>query len=174
MLVALLAGGDAGVPAALFYLLVYFLSTLTAWGAIGEMSTAGRGPDALEDYRGLAWRRPWVTAALALALLSLAGLPVTAGLIGKFYIVWAGVSARLWVLVGCLVAGSAVSLYYYLRVLAALFSRAEEAAAAAPVDRAGGLGGRLTVGAAAGLLVLIGVWPGPGISLITALVSGLK
>src|SRR5690606_29681903 len=77
--------------------------------------------DALYDIRGLFWRRPFLATALAWAMLSLAGIPATAGFIGKFYVVAAGVDAGLWWLLALLVIGSAIGLYYYLRVMVTLF-----------------------------------------------------
>src|SRR5208337_2962655 len=82
-----------------------------------------RDADSLEDYRGLAWRRPWLAGVLAVMLLSLAGIPLTAGFIGKFYLLTAGVSSDLWLLVILLVVNSAIGLFYYVRILVALYSQ---------------------------------------------------
>src|SRR5690606_15100791 len=81
----------------------------------------GRDADALYEYRGLFWRRPYLTAVLTVMMLSLAGIPLTAGFIGKFYILAAGVESRLWWLLGALIIGSAIGLYYYLRVMVTLY-----------------------------------------------------
>ncbi len=64
----------------------------------------GRDADALYEYRGLFWRRPYLTAVLTVMMLSLAGIPLTAGFIGKFYIIATGVESQQWWLVG--VAGT--------------------------------------------------------------------
>ena len=87
------------------------------------MSTpySGRDADALYEYRGLFWRRPYLTAVLTVMMLSLAGIPLTAGFIGKFYVVAAGVESQQWWLLGALVLGSAIGVFYYLRVMVTLF-----------------------------------------------------
>ena len=62
----------------------------------------------LADYKGMFWNRPWLAALFTAMLLSLAGIPLTAGFVGKFYVLMAGVNANLWWLVIVLVAGSAI------------------------------------------------------------------
>jgi NADH-quinone oxidoreductase subunit N len=127
LLVAFLAAGRLAAPAVGFYLAAYFATTLAAFGVVGALSGREREADSLEDYRGLAWRRPYLAAVLTIALLSLAGIPLTAGFIGKFYVLAAGAGAALWAALFVLVAGSAVGLYYYLRVVVVLFQRGEAA-----------------------------------------------
>ncbi|PAU63132.1 NADH-quinone oxidoreductase subunit NuoN [Pseudomonas indica] len=123
LLVALVASRGLAVEAVGVYLLTYVLTSLGAFGVITLMSTpySGRDADALYEYRGLFWRRPYLTAVLTVMMLSLAGIPLTAGFIGKFYLVAVGVEARLWWLIGALVLGSAIGLFYYLRVMVTLF-----------------------------------------------------
>ncbi len=121
LLVAFLAGGRDGVAAIVFYLVAYVVTILAAFAVITELSQGGREADQVEDYRGLAWSRPWLAAVLTVALLSLAGIPMTAGFIGKFYVLEAGVRAELWLSLMVLVVGSAISLYYYLSVVVVLF-----------------------------------------------------
>jgi NADH-quinone oxidoreductase subunit N len=105
------------------YLATYVLTSLGAFGVITLMSTpySGRDADALYEYRGLFWRRPYLTAVLTVMMLSLAGIPLTAGFIGKFYVVAAGVQSQQWWLLGALVLGSAIGVFYYLRVMVTLF-----------------------------------------------------
>ncbi len=79
ILVAFLAGGAEALRAIAFYLVAYFATTLGAFAAITELSGPDRDADSIEEYRGLAARRPWLAAALTAMLLSLAGLPLTAG-----------------------------------------------------------------------------------------------
>jgi len=102
------------------------VTTLGAWGTVAILSTRAGDPEALEDYRGLAWRNPWIAAFFTAILLSLAGIPLTAGFIGKFYLLAAGVSTSLWLLVFILVANSAIGLFYYLRIVVALYTRSGE------------------------------------------------
>lgn len=125
LLVALVASKDLAVEAVGVYLATYVLTSLGAFGVITLMSTpySGRDADALYEYRGLFWRRPYLTAVLTVMMLSLAGIPLTAGFIGKFYVIAAGVEAQLWWLLGAMVLGSAIGVFYYLRVMVTLFMR---------------------------------------------------
>src|SRR5690606_35499075 len=125
-LVAFLAGGALAVEAVSIYLAMYAITTLGAFAVVAALSRSGaeRDADRLEDYAGLFWMRPWLAAAFAAMLLSLAGIPLTLGFIGKFYAVASGVSASLWIPVGALVVGSVISLYYYLRIIVAMLRTA--------------------------------------------------
>src|SRR5581483_8113885 len=80
----------------------------------------------LDDYRGLVWRRPWLGGAFAAMLLSLAGIPLTMGFIGKFYAIAGGVSVAMWPAVIALIVGSVIGLFYYLRVIVAICTPAPE------------------------------------------------
>ena len=121
---AFVAGGALGREAAAYYLAAYTIATLGAFAVIARMSArdAERDVARLDDYRGLFWRAPWLAAALAANLLSLAGIPLTVGFVGKFYVFAAGVDAARWPLVAALVAGSVLGLFYYLRVISTLFA----------------------------------------------------
>jgi NADH-quinone oxidoreductase subunit N len=124
LLVALLAGGPHGREALGYYLAAYFVTTLGAFAVVTALSDAEREADALEDYRGLLWRRPWIAGFFAAALLSLAGIPLTAGFIGKFYIFSASLASAQWLLALAVALTSAVGLFYYLRVIVVMFSPA--------------------------------------------------
>ena len=76
----------------------------------------------LETYQGLFWRNPLLALVLTIALLSLAGIPLTAGFIGKFYVLTSGVEQNLWLPVIMLVITSVIGLYYYLRIISTLFT----------------------------------------------------
>ncbi len=121
-LVAFLAGGAMAVEAVSVYLAMYAITTLGAFAVVAALSRPGpdRDADSLHDYTGLFWAHPWLAGAFAAMLLSLAGIPLTLGFIGKFYAVAAGVSASLWIPVAALVVGSVISLYYYLRIIVAM------------------------------------------------------
>ncbi|GGJ06809.1 NADH-quinone oxidoreductase subunit NuoN [Halopseudomonas pertucinogena] len=123
LVIALIASKGLAVEAVGVYLVTYVLTTIGAFGVVTLMSTPfkGRDADALYEYRGLFWRRPYLTAVLTVMMLSLAGIPLTAGFIGKFYIIAAGVESQLWWLLGALILGSAIGLYYYLRVMVTLY-----------------------------------------------------
>ncbi|HSC84567.1 MAG TPA: NADH-quinone oxidoreductase subunit NuoN [Pseudomonas sp.] len=123
LLVALIASKGLAVEAVGVYLASYVLTSLGAFGVITLMSTpySGRDADALYEYRGLFWRRPYLASVLTVMMLSLAGIPLTVGFIGKFSVIAAGVQAQLWWLLAALVLGSAIAVYYYLRVMVTLF-----------------------------------------------------
>ncbi|HET6459927.1 MAG TPA: NADH-quinone oxidoreductase subunit N [Syntrophales bacterium] len=157
LLVAFLASGELRVTAVVFYLLAYFIMTLGAFGVVTVLSGQERDADRLDDYKGLFFRRPWLAGSLTVMLLSLAGIPLTAGFIGKFYVLAAGVSSVLWMPVICLVVASVIGLFYYLRVIVVLYTPVPEAAAAGPSMPAG----VLALSVLMVLLISIGVYPGP-------------
>ncbi|KAF1060820.1 MAG: NADH-quinone oxidoreductase subunit N [Pseudomonas citronellolis] len=168
LLIAVVASKGMAVEAVGVYLTTYVVTSLGAFGVVTLMSTpyGGRDADALFEYRGLFWRRPVLTGVLTVMMLSLAGIPLTAGFIGKFYIIATGVESHLWWLVGALVLGSAIGLYYYLRVMVTLFlvepnlKRHD-----APLDWAQRAGGIMLV-AVALLALLLGVYPQPLLDLL--------
>ncbi len=126
LIVALLAASQAGVRAAIFYLVTYFISMLAAFGIVSYLSGKDKDAFDLEDYRGLYWQKPWLSVLFTAVLLSLAGIPLTAGFIGKFYLLLSGVGSGLWLLVIVLITSSSIGLFYYLRVVVVMFSRKEQ------------------------------------------------
>ncbi|MFA9460868.1 NADH-quinone oxidoreductase subunit N [Thiohalorhabdus sp. Cl-TMA] len=168
LLVALLAGGSLGVEAAAYYLAAYFVTMLGAFGTVSAAGLDGREVQDQTDLRGLFWRRPGLAVSFTLMLLSLAGIPLTMGFVGKFYLFVAGVGDMLWTLLGALVVGSAIGLFYYLRLVGLLFQPPEETAPPPRSDRAGGA----VVALLAVLLVLLGLYPTPLIDLIGVSAAG--
>jgi len=148
------------------------ITILLAFGVVAALSGAQRDADALDDYRGLAWRHPWLAAIFSIALLSLAGLPLTVGFIGKFLLLFAGAQSHLWLLVVLLVVNSAIGLFYYLRVVIALYQHPEESSTPITVPSFSAVD---TVALAALTLVLLwlGLFPGFLIHLIQAVVGGV-
>lgn len=126
LIVALLAASEAGLRAAVFYLVTYFVAMLSAFGIVSFLSGKDRDAFDLEDYRGLFWHKPWLAVVFTTVLLSLAGIPLTAGFIGKFYLLFSGVGSSLWLLVIVLVTSSTIGLFYYLRVIIVMFSHKEQ------------------------------------------------
>ncbi|MCM2131554.1 NADH-quinone oxidoreductase subunit NuoN [Larsenimonas rhizosphaerae] len=174
LLTALVASDGLALEATAVYLVTYVATVLGAFGVITLVSSPYRGADAglLYHYRGLFWRRPYLTAVLTVMMLSLAGIPMTAGFIGKFYVFSVGVESSLWWLVGGVVLGSALGLYYYLRVMVTLYlSPAEQPGRDAPHDWAQQVGG-LMVLVLAVLVLIMGVYPQPLIDL--AQMAGLQ
>jgi NADH-quinone oxidoreductase subunit N len=169
LLVAFQAAGALGAQAVTFYLVAYFVTIMGAFGVVTVLSQNGREADSFEDYRGLFWRRPLLAGIFTAMLLSLAGIPVTAGFIGKFYVVAAGASAAQWALIVILVITSAIGLYYYLRLLVVMYEQAPAPAVQPALVPAGGLAlVVLTV-----LLVWIGIFPGLVLAAIRQAAAGL-
>lgn len=167
LLVAFLAGGIFAVQAVTFYLVAYFITTLGAFGVVALLSDGIREADQLEDYRGLFWRRPVLATIFTLMILSLAGIPLTAGFLGKFYIIAAGASSSVWALIIILAVTSVIGLFYYLRIVVAVFSNLPQDAemvqpAVVPVS----LLSSYTLGVLAILLVWFGVYPSELLNLI--------
>ena len=121
VLVAVVAGGADGSSAALFYLAVYSFMNL---GAFGILTLLGTGLDErvrLADLAGLGFRQPALGMAMTLFMLSLGGIPPTAGFMGKVYVFGTALKAGLVPLVVIGVLNSVVSVFYYLRVTVAMY-----------------------------------------------------
>lgn len=152
------------------YLAGYLFSSLGAFGVVSLMSSPYTGPDAesLFSYRGLFWHKPILSAVMTVMMLSLAGIPMTLGFIGKFFVIAMGVSAHLWWLTGAVVVGSAIGLYYYLRVTVSLYLNAPtELQRDTPTNWAFTAGG-VVVLISAILVLLLGIFPQPLITLVQA------
>jgi NADH-quinone oxidoreductase subunit N len=110
---------DLAVEAAAYYLIAYTATTIAAFGLLTLISAqqVERENVSLYQISGLFWQRPLQAGLMLVALLSLAGIPLTAGFIAKFYILSAAVSGHHWILLGALILGSAIGIYYYLRVV---------------------------------------------------------
>ncbi|MCL4302229.1 MAG: NADH-quinone oxidoreductase subunit N [Anaerolineae bacterium] len=172
MLVAFLAGGALAVSAITYYLAAYFVTTLSAFGVVTVLSGPEREADTLADYRALFWRRPGLAGLFTAALLSLAGMPLTAGFVGKFYVVAAGINAAQWVLVGSLVASSAISIFFYLRIVVALYSAPAEGEPL-PLAASLTLAGGTALSLLALLLFWLGIYPAPFIEAIQTMVASI-
>jgi NADH-quinone oxidoreductase subunit N len=165
ILVAFLAAGIMAIEAVTFYITAYTVSILAAFGVVAILSARERDADDLEEYRGLFWRRPVMAAVFTAALLSLAGIPATMGFLGKFYVLAAGANAAAWPLIIILVVTSVAGLFYYLRIVVALYSAPPEPA---PVPIPSPTGASILVVALTILLIWFGVYPAPLLNLIRA------
>ncbi len=156
----------AAYAAVLFYLLSYALVKLGAFTIVSQLGGTGEKNLSLDDYAGLSQRQPVVAAMLSIYLLSLLGLPVTAGFFGKFYIFKAAVNSHLLWLAVLMAINSTIGAYYYLRVIVLMYMRepSAEVAAAAPV------GFPLTVNVVLAVTaigtILFGLMPNPVINFI--------
>ena len=162
LLTALVAVPAVGAEAVLFYLVAYAAVNLGAFGALAALAGQGREPLSLSDVAGLATRRPALAAALTVFLISLTGVPVSAGFVGKFYLFGAAVSAGRTVLAVVGVLMSVVSAYYYLRVVVAMYMREPTADDAwGPVST----GSALALAVSVAVVLGLGVYPGPVLAL---------
>jgi NADH-quinone oxidoreductase subunit N len=170
LLVAFVAGGTLAVTSVCYYLAAYFVTILGAFGVVTALSGPERDADTLDEYRGMGWRRPWLAGVFSAMLLSLAGIPLTAGFMGKFYVLAAGIRSALWLLAIVLVINSAIGLYYYLRIIAAMYvlPEAEERAIATTPHLAAGV----VLAALVLLLLCLGAYPAPFIETIRSAVRG--
>lgn len=123
LLVAVIAGNKMGFSAATFYLTIYVITILTAFGLVTVFSRSQEEATDMLDYQGLFWRKPFFAFIFTLSLLSLAGIPLTAGFIGKFFVLTAGVGTAKWLLAFTLVLGSVIGLYYYLRIIVVMLKK---------------------------------------------------
>jgi NADH-quinone oxidoreductase subunit N len=158
LLTAIVAAPGVGTEAVLFYLVAYSAVNLGGFGAIAALARNGQEPVLFSEIAGLARRRPLLAAALAVFMISLTGIPVSAGFVGKFYLFTAAVDGGYATLaiVGMLM--SAVSAYYYLGVVVAMYMREPVGEDVwGPVSVPSGVALAVSV-----LVVLgLGVYPGP-------------
>jgi NADH-quinone oxidoreductase subunit N len=126
LLVGLVAANQVGKAAILFYLLAYSLTNLAAFGVIALLGARDKTNDSLRDYAGLWHTRPALAALMTVCLLSLGGLPPTAGFIGKWYIFSAAVSAGYYGLAVIGVLTSVISVFFYLRVVVMMYMAERE------------------------------------------------
>jgi NADH-quinone oxidoreductase subunit N len=157
ILIGVAAGSSRGAWGVAFYLLGYTFMTLGAFAVALRVTRGGEEADAIADLTGLASRSPALAAAMAVFMVSLAGLPPTVGFVAKLYVFTAALEAGQSALAIVGVLASVVSAYYYLRVAYTMFTGEPASGIAFAGDR--WLGGAL-LAAAAGVLVL-GVFPSP-------------
>ena len=156
-------GGTEGLKAALFYLVVYAAANIGAFAVVAALEKEERGVT-IKDLAGLSERHPYLAGAMSLFMLSLAGIPPLAGFFGKFYVFAAALrSGCIWLVVIALLM-SAVSVYYYLRVLVAMYME-KEPSTLEPMH-SGAMNLALTLLALA--VTLLGVFSGPLLRLAQA------
>jgi NADH-quinone oxidoreductase subunit N len=164
-------GSKSGVASVLFYMLGYTVSTAGAFGALILCGRRGAEAVSYEDLAGIGRRHPGAGIAFSFFLLSLAGVPPTAGFFAKFYVFGAAIEAELYVLAVIGLLNSVIGAYYYLRVLVYMYMR--EPAPGAPIATPMKSGYVTTALVLAALVVLgIGLWP--GFSLEAATLASLK
>jgi NADH-quinone oxidoreductase subunit N len=170
---------DGAIPAyaaVLFYLLSYALVKVGAFTIVSQLGGKDEKYVTLEDYAGLSQRHPVAAASLALFLLSLLGLPVTAGFFGKFYIFKAAINSNLIWLAILMAVNSIIGAYYYFKVIVAMYWRqpAEDSAATAPIAFPAAV--NVVVAICALGTVYFGLFPNQALRLLLekTLIGGLK
>ena len=120
ILVGISASDERGISSVVFFVLVYVFSNLAAFGVASAISSQ-TGKENINDYKGLYRSNPFLSWIMALALFSLAGIPPTAGFFGKLFLLTAGASRASYMFITIAALNMIVSLYYYLRVVRAMF-----------------------------------------------------
>jgi NADH-quinone oxidoreductase subunit N len=154
-------GAAAAYAAVLFYLLSYALVKIGAFTIVSQLGGAGEKHLSLDDYAGLAQRQPFVAAAFSVYLLSLLGLPVTAGFFGKFYIFKAAVNSHLIWLAVLMAINSIIGSYYYLRLIVIMYMRDPSAETAAEAPARFPLTVNLVLVITSVGTILFGLYPNP-------------
>jgi NADH-quinone oxidoreductase subunit N len=171
VMTALVAQPQMAVPAMLYYLVAYAAVSIGGFGLMSALARGdGREPLTAADLAGLGTRRPALAAAMTVFLVSLTGLPVSGGFVGKFYLFSAAVSAGATTLaiVGMLM--SVVSAYYYLRVVVAMYFQEPSHEEWAPVSLASGV----ALAVSAFVTLALGVYPAPLMAWAGAAAASLR
>lgn len=156
-LIGLVAFTADGAGATLFYLLMYVVTNIAAFGVIVLVGRETKA-DEMRDFYGLSRRSPYLALAMLFALLSLGGIPPTAGFFGKFFVFKAAVEADLWWLAFIGVLNAFIGLYYYLTVVKYIYLyRSDEDEVRIPVSRAA----QVALGATVFGILYLGIFAGP-------------
>jgi NADH-quinone oxidoreductase subunit N len=155
ILTGLTAADSTGIRAAMFYLFVYAAMTVGAFGVVMLVSAKGEEQTSLESYTGLFRRSPVLAGLMTIFLLSLAGIPPTAGFIAKVKVFAAAMGAGYWALVLVGVVFSVVAAFFYLRVIVLMYMREPEEAQ----DEDRSVLPRAAIGVLAAAILWVGVFP---------------
>ena len=152
---------DGGIQAIEIYLLAYTFMNFGAFALVILLESRGYAGESLDDWKGLAKRNPYLAAMMLLFLLSLAGIPATAGFIGKYYLFAVAVKAGYGAVAFLAVLASAVSLFYYFRIVTAMYLSEGD-----PSPLAASPGLAVTVGVCAAATLAVGLAPQRFLALI--------
>ena len=142
-----------------FYLGAYILTTLLAFSVVATIAGEEEEKNDITFFEGLFWRKRIQAIGLTVAMLSFAGIPLTAGFMGKFYIISVGIQSGLWWLLAALVMGSAIAIYYYLRIIFAM-SKTSKISSDSPTQAQD-----LLVIVLLAMVIILGSWPQPFIEI---------
>lgn len=156
-LIGVVTFSQSGSGATMFYLLMYVFTNIAAFGVIILVANA-TGSDEVSDLNGLSRRSPYLALVMLFALLSLGGIPPTAGFFGKFFLFKAAVDAELWWLALIGILNAFIALYYYLSIIKVMYLyRSDEEDISIPVSRAAQIGLAVSVF----FIIFLGVYAGP-------------
>jgi len=158
VVLALAGVTGSGLTTMLFYLAAYAFMNLGAFAVISLLGDGGEGAAQLDVYRGLFWRRPWLAVWMTVFMFSLAGIPATAGFVGKVLLLGQAVSAGAWgiAMAVTLIVGTLISFYVYFKIVWTMFAPLDEKA---PQSTGNGLAPWIAVAAGAAGVIVMGVLP---------------
>ena len=166
MLIGLLAIPKGGASAIAFYLAVYILMNMGAFASLTHLSRRQQETLRIDDLKGLSSRQPWHAFALAVFMISLAGIPPTGGFFAKFYLFKIGIEAGYLGVVLIALVATIVSFFYYLRVVMVMYMAGEGEEALPPLRRGVSLIG-VMIAAIVLMTLLAGILPDPFIRGVT-------
>jgi NADH-quinone oxidoreductase subunit N len=161
ILIGFIAGNETGLTAVALYLLIYTFTNIGTWAVIVALRRKDVIGEHIDDMAGLYFRHPAAAVLMLIFLLSLAGIPPTAGFIGKYYLFAAAIETGHNVLAVIAVLNAAISLYFYFRIVVSMFMR--DATEKTGLTFAPGL--NMALGVAIIFTMLIGIYPDPFIAL---------
>lgn len=173
LFMALVAVKQQSLPSILFFLAIYAVMELGAFGLVGALSDGEDDRDLLTDYRGLGTSQPWRSGLLALCLVSLAGLPPTGGFIGKFLLFKGVLQARFFLLAAVGILSSILALYAYLKVLLVLYFESETEGLARPLDLSA-VSEQVACWSILALILWLGLIPAPLLGVIDRIAAFLS
>ena len=141
-----------------FYLTAYIVTTLAAFTIVSMVAGEDTAKQNISAFAGLFWSRPLEASALTVAMLSLAGIPLTAGFMAKFFVITVGIQSGLWGLLAVLVIASAIAIYYYLRIIFAMTQSAQSSGNSANWQE------KLAAIVLMASILALGSWPQPFIA----------
>jgi NADH-quinone oxidoreductase subunit N len=168
------SGGTPGIASVMLYLTFYAFMTLGAFALIAMFRKGGLEGDEIEDFTGLAKRQPLAALIMLVFMVSLSGIPPTAGFIGKFYVFMAAVEAGLSWLAAIGLIFSAVSAYYYMRVVMLMYMREPDATAAETSHLVPSPALSIVLACAVAGVIIFGLFPNPVVNLALQSVLLLK
>jgi len=161
VLIGLIAGNETGLTAIPLYLLIYTFTNLGVWAVVVALRRKDVIGEHIDDMAGLFFRHPTGAVLMLIFLLSLAGIPPTAGFIGKYYLFAAAIETGHNVLAVIAVLNAAISIYFYFRIVVSMFMR--DATEKTGLTYAPGL--TMTLAIATVFTLLIGIYPDPFIAM---------